>query len=139
MPLSADFSQPLAGPAGRTMFADFRPDVDWPGQYGVTYRTIANNIVNQVKGRAPRVPVLNSITHNHYAYRNTADPVYRRLRVMLDEMLAACQIVGLRIVGATLKDVADQVLSHPPVHEPFVCEGAIFDLDASRVEFAAPT
>src|SRR5262249_5405258 len=32
MPLSADFSRALAGPAGRSMFADFRPDVDWPGQ-----------------------------------------------------------------------------------------------------------
>ena len=46
MPLSADFSRPLAGPAGRNMFADFRPDVDWPGQYDVSYRTIATNIVS---------------------------------------------------------------------------------------------
>jgi hypothetical protein len=59
MPLSADFSRPLAGPAGRSMFADFRPDVDWPGQYDVSYRTIATNIVAQVRERAPRVPVLN--------------------------------------------------------------------------------
>ena len=54
MPLSADFSRLLAGPAGRSMYADFRPDVDWPGQYGISYRTIATNIVNQVRERAPQ-------------------------------------------------------------------------------------
>jgi hypothetical protein len=132
MPLSADFSRLLAGPAGRSMYADFRPDVDWPGQYDVSYRMIATNIVKQVRDRAPLVPVLNAITHNHYAYRDAADPVYRRLRVMLDEMLAACKAAKLRVSGATLKDVADQVLAHPPVRESFVCEGAIFDLAADR-------
>ena len=136
MPLSADFSRPLAGPAGRSMFADFRPDVDWPGQYNVSYRTIANNIVKQVRERAPRVPVLNAITHNHYAYRNASDPVCQRLRVMLDEMMTACRAVDLRVVGATLKDVADAVLATPPVQVPFACEGAIFDLEASRAEIA---
>lgn len=134
MPLSADFSRLLAGPAGRNMYADFRPDVDWPGQYGVSYKTIATNIVRQIRERAPQVPVLNAITHNHYAYRNAADPVFDRLKVMLDEMHAACQAAGVRVVGATLKDVADKVLALPPVQEPFVCEGAIFDLAASRAE-----
>src|SRR6516165_1276072 len=134
MPLSADVSQPLAGPSGRSMFADFRPDVDWPGQYGVSYRTIATNIVSQVCGRKPAVPVLNSITHNHYAYRDTSDPVYRRLRVMLDEMMSACHRAGLRVVPATLKEVADEVLARPAVQEPFVCEGAIFELSAGRAE-----
>jgi Polysaccharide deacetylase len=137
MPLSADFSKPLAGPSGRSMFADFRPDVDWPGQYNVSYRTIATNIVTQVCERRPAVPVLNSITHNHYAYRDTTDPVYRRLRVMLDEMMAACHKAGLRMTGATLKDVADEVLARPAVQEPFVCEGAIFDLSAGRAEIEA--
>ena len=76
MPLSADFSQPLAGPSGRSMFADFRPDVDWPGQYNVSYRTIATNIVAQVCERRPAVPVLNSITHNHSP---TATPPIRSI------------------------------------------------------------
>lgn len=134
MPLSADFSRLLSGPAARSMYADFRPDVDWPGQYDVNYRTIATNIVRQLGERAPAVPVLNTITHNHYAYRNRADPVYRRLRVMLDEMLAACQAAGIRVAGATLKDVVDDVLRRPPVQEPFVCEGAIFDVEADRAE-----
>src|SRR4029079_19155170 len=100
-----DFSRPWAGPAVRSMFADFRPDVDWPGQYNVSYRTIATNIVTQVCERRPAVPVLHSITHNHYAHRDATDPVYRRLRVMLDEMMAACHKAGLRVTGATLKDV----------------------------------
>jgi hypothetical protein len=134
MPLSADFSRTLKGPAGRSMFADFRPDVDWPGQYGVSYRTIATNIVAQVRERGPIVPVLNAITHNHYAYRDKADPVYQRLLVMLDEMMAACDAAGVKVAGATLKGVADAVLASPPVREPFVCEGAIFDLAAERAE-----
>jgi hypothetical protein len=138
MPLSADFSRHLAGPGGRSMYADFRPDVDWPGQYDVSYRTIATNIVAQVRDRAPSVPVLNSITHNHYAYRDAADPVYRRLRVMLDEMMAACETAELRPVGTTLRNVVDEVLARPPVQEPFVCEGAIFDLTASRAEIGMP-
>lgn len=134
MPLSADFSRTLNGPAGRSMFADFRPDVDWPGQYGVSYRTIATNIVAQVRERGPTVPVLNAITHNHYAYRDRADPVCQRLLVMLDEMMAACDAAGVKAAGATLKGVADAVLALPPVREPFVCEGAIFDLAAERAE-----
>ena len=138
MPLSADFSRSLAGPAGRSMYADFRPDVDWPGQYGVSYRTIATNIVRQVRDRAPSVPVLNSITHNHYDYRNATDAVHGRLRVMLDEMMAACETAGVRTVGATLKEVVDEVLALPAVQEPFVCEGAIFDLAAGRAEFGLP-
>lgn len=137
MPLSADFSRVLAGPSGRSMFADFRPDIDWPGQYEISYRTIAANIVNQVCERGPAVPVLNSITHNHYAYRNPTDAVYGRLRMMLDEMLAACHKAGLRVSGATVKDVADEVLALPPAHAPFICEGAIFDLTAGRAEIPA--
>jgi hypothetical protein len=116
------------------MYADFRPDVDWPGQYDISYRTIATNIVDQVRERAPCVPVLNTITHNHYAYRNAADPVYGRLRLMLDEMLTACRGVGMRVVGATLKDVADELLALPAAREPFICEGAIFDLAGGRAE-----
>ena len=134
MPLSADSSTPLAGPSGRSMFPDFRPDVDWPGQYNVSYRTIATNIVSQICERRPAVPVLNGITHNHYGYRDTSDPVYRRLRAMLDEMMSACHRAGLRVVPATLKEVADEVLAKPAVQEPFVCEGAIFDLTAGRAQ-----
>jgi hypothetical protein len=134
MPLSADFSQLLAGPAGRNMYADLRPDVDWPGQYNVSYRTIATNIVRQVRDRAPTVPILNTITHNHYAYRDAADPVYGRLKIMLDEMLAACEASRLRVVGGTLKEVSDDVLALPVVQEPFVCEGAIFDLSAGQAQ-----
>jgi hypothetical protein len=138
MPLSADFSRTLAGPAGRSMFADFRPDVDWPGQYDVSYRTIATNIVRQVRARMPAVPVLTSITHNHYAYRDTTDPVYGRLRVMLDEMLSACRKEGLRASGATMQDVADKVLALPPVAAALACEGGIFDLAADRAQLHRP-
>ncbi len=112
--LSADFSRALGGPAGRSMCGDFRPDVDWPGQYDVSYRTVATNIVTQVRERRPGVPVLNAITHNHYAYRGAADPVYGRLCVMLDEM-AACDAAGLKVVGATLKEIADHALASAPV------------------------
>jgi hypothetical protein len=139
MPLSADFSRLLAGPAGRTMYADFRPDVDWPGQYGVSYKTIETNVVAQVRERVPQVPVLNAITHNHYRYRDAADPVFGRLKVMLEEMHAACEAAGVQVHGATLKGVADKVLAMPPVQEAFVCEGAIFDLAARRLTTRQPS
>lgn len=139
VPLSADFSRILTGPAGRNMYADFRPDVDWPGQYDVSYRTIATNIIGQVRARAPATPVLCTITHNHYAYCNTSDPVYRRLRVMLDEIINACEKSGITPEGATLQNIADEILTLPPKQEPFVCEGAIFDLEAKRAEIAQIT
>lgn len=134
MPLSADFSKILDGPAGRSMYADLRPDVDWPGQYGVNYRTIAMNIVEQVSYRAPAIPTLCAITHNHYNYRNISDPVYRRLRLMLDEIMSACEGAGIEAEGATLQHVTDEILASPLKHQPFVCEGAIFDLEAEHVE-----
>ena len=132
MPLSADYSRHLSGPAGRGMYADFRPDVDWPSQYGIAYRTIATNIVAQVRERAPTVPLLNAITHNHYRFRDTADAVTKRLRTMLDEMRAVCREAGITATGATLADVADAVLSVPPDLAPMVLEGAIFDKNAGR-------
>lgn len=134
MPLSADFSRHLQGPSGRSMHADFRPDVDWPGQYGVSYETIARNVVAQVLERAPDVPVLSTITHNHYPFRDDGDAVTQRLVTMLDEMMAACEAAGVTAKGATLRDVGDDVLARPPANEPFVCEGAIFDLAAERAE-----
>jgi len=137
MPLSADVSKQLSGPAGRSMYADFRPDVDWKGQYGVSYRTIARNIVSQVMTRLPAVPVLNAITHNHYRYRDRNDAVTLRLVEMLTELHSACKEAGISPVGATLKDVSDDVLRQPIKTEPFVCEGAIFDLAAERAEIPA--
>jgi Polysaccharide deacetylase len=134
MPLSADFSRVLNGPANRNMYADFRPDVDWAGQYQVSYQTIATNIIRQVRERAPAVPVLSTITHNHYAYRDADDPVTLRLRTMLDEMMRACRAAGIEARGATLREVVDDVLAHPATVDPFVCEGAIFDLAAERPE-----
>ena len=95
---------------------------------------IASNILSQVCERRPAVPVLNGITHNHYAYRDTSDPVYRRLRAMLDEMMSACHRANLRVVPATLREVADEVLARPAIQEPFAGEGAIFDLTADRAQ-----
>jgi peptidoglycan/xylan/chitin deacetylase (PgdA/CDA1 family) len=138
MPLSADFSMMLNGPAGRSMYADFRPDVDWPAQYQVSYRTIATNILAQVRERDPAVPVLSTITHNHYAYRDANDPVTQRLRTMLDEMMAACHAAGMSAKGATLREVTEDILARPAVQEPFVCEGAIFDLAAERAKLDCP-
>lgn len=51
---------------------------------------------------------------------------------MLDAMMAACSGAGLKVVGATLEDVVDDILAVPPVEERFVCEGAIFDRDLDR-------
>lgn len=127
MPISADFAALLTGRNGRRMHADLRPDTDWPGQYGVAWKTIATNIVAQVLERNPAVPVITMITHNHYEYRDANDPTTLRLRTMLDELSRACAAAGVRPVGATLADVVDAVLATPRVADPFVCEGAVFE------------
>ncbi|HEY4252844.1 MAG TPA: polysaccharide deacetylase family protein [Roseomonas sp.] len=119
MPLSADVSQVLTASNGRRMPADFRPDTDWKGQYGITYRSIADNIVAQVKERAPAVPVLNAISHNMFEYRDAADPFTQRFKDMLDQMFAACERAGLRPVGTTLADVAERAIGVVPAEEEF--------------------
>jgi hypothetical protein len=45
----------------------------------------------------------------------------------------------VREIGATLKDVTDEVLALPATREPFVCEGAIFDLAAGRADISTPS
>jgi hypothetical protein len=45
-----------------------------------------------------------------------------------EHMLAlarACRTAGLREVGATLKEVSDEILALPAMREPFICEGAV--------------
>ncbi len=128
MPLSAAFSSLLTGRIDRRMHADLRPDTDWQAQYGVSYKTIARNIVSQVIERKPAVPVINLMTHNHYDYRDECAGATQRLRVVLEELAAACAAAGVRAVGATLADVADAVLAAPPVKEAFVSEGAVFEM-----------
>jgi len=120
MPLSADFSRLLDLGNGRYRHADFRPDVDWPGQYGISYETIARNTLDQVIERQPAIPVLNSITHNHFNYDDRADPLTQRLLVMIDDICAACERKGIGIIGATVADVVDQVLALPPQPETFL-------------------
>ena len=73
------------------------------------------------------MPVLNAITHNHYRYRDEKDPVSIRLREMLNELRSACEAAGITPVGATLREIADDVLALPVKKEPFVCEGAILE------------
>jgi hypothetical protein len=113
---------------GRRMHADLRPDTDWEAQYGVSYKTIARNIVSQVIERNPAVPVINLMTHNHFDYRSERDAATQRLKVVFEELDMACAAAGVRPVGATLADVADAVLAAPPVKEPFVSEGTIFEI-----------
>jgi hypothetical protein len=127
MPLSADFSALLKGRVGRRMHADLRPDTDWHTQYGVSYRTIASNIVSQVLARNPPVPVINVMTHNHFDFRNEHDPATKRLQVIFEELANACTAANLRPVGTTLDTVVDAVLAAPPVSVPFVSEGTVFE------------
>jgi hypothetical protein len=119
MPLSADFSQVLTAQDGRRMPADFRPDTDWKGQFGTTYRSIAENIAGQVKARAPAVPVLNAISHNMFEFRDAADPFTQRFREMLDEMCGACVRAGLRPVGTTIAEISERALQVQPTEEDF--------------------
>lgn len=120
MPLSADFSVLLDMRSGRRAHADFRPDVDWPGRFSIGYRTIAENILRQVTERRPAIPVLNSISHNHYDYGNRADPACMRYLTMLDELSGACMRAGVRTVGHTVRDIVEKTLEIEPVPEEFL-------------------
>jgi hypothetical protein len=119
MPLSADVSNLMSDSPGRQRPADFRPDVDWPGRFGISYRTIAENILGQVTARAPKIPVLNSISHNNFEYRDRSEAACQRFVTMLDEMVAACERAGVRPVGTTVAAITDQVLALPPEEPPF--------------------
>jgi hypothetical protein len=132
VPLTADFSQLLSAPNGRRMHADLRPDTDWPSQYGISYQTIASNIVNQVKERAPAVPAIVIITHNHFELSDPNGTHTKRLHAALDGLQAACEAAGIRAVGARLDQIVDQVLAMPYEPEPFCCEGYIFEKAKTR-------
>jgi peptidoglycan/xylan/chitin deacetylase (PgdA/CDA1 family) len=120
MPLSADYSVLLTEQRVRKRHADFRPDVDWPGVFGISYRTIAENTLGQVLERAPAVPVLNTISHNQYEYRDPADAYTQRFRLMLDEIFGACERASVKPFGATVATVTEKVLAQP-VTKPEFC------------------
>lgn len=127
VPQSMDFSALLSGRIGRRMYADLRPDTDWPTQYGVSWQTIATNIVAQIRERSPAVPTMGVLTHNHYDYVDPQEPAAQRLRALLAETFKACDAAGISLVGTTLATIVDAVMALPRVAEPFVCEGGIFE------------
>lgn len=127
VPVSTDFSILLEGRVGRRLHPDLRPDTDWEAQYGITYDTIARNLIGQLKARNPAVPVITFISHNHFDYRDVADPARIRLKQSLDALCAACDTAGITPVGATLEDIVNEVLALPYAAEEFVYEGSIMD------------
>lgn len=119
VPLSVDFSVLLTGPTGRKMHPDLRPDTDWPGKYGISWKTIATNILTQVEQRAPSIPVIVIVTHNHYEYSDANDAVTQRLKASLDAVCAACSAANVKPVGTTIAHVVDRILSSPPIPKQF--------------------
>jgi hypothetical protein len=127
VPQSMDMSRLLEGRIGRRMYADLRPDVDWPGQYGAAWSTIATNILAQTMARNPAVGTIGIQTHNHYEYLDPGSPQVHRLRAMVGEVQKACAAAGVTPIGSTLADIAKAVSATPRVPTPFVVEGAIFE------------
>lgn len=119
MPLSADFSRLLTDKRGRQRHADFRPDIDWQALYDISYRTIAQNIVRQTLERAPSVPCLSTISHNHFEYRDRSAAPCQRFVAMLDAISEACHDAGVKPVGATNANIVDRVLALDPVRRDF--------------------
>jgi hypothetical protein len=119
MPMSADVSRLLTQKDGRQRYADLRPDVDWPGAFGISYRTIAENMLSQIMERAPAVPVMNTISHNHFEYRDPTQAPCERYKVMLDEIAGACERAGVQAVGTTVDDIVEQVLAVPATPDSF--------------------
>lgn len=121
VPCSVDFSTVLKEEAKRRQqHPDLRPDTDWPAKHGISYETIATNILAQIKTRAPAIPVIVILTHNHFEYSDGANAVTRRLKASLDAVRAACSATGVTPVGSTLAEVVDQMLRVPAVPEVFI-------------------
>lgn len=117
MPLTVDLSQPVDFGQNRNFHADLRPDIDWLGQYGITTRSVAENIVSQLVGRSPAVPVVNTVSHNQYEYKERSDATRQRFVLMLDELSRALDQAGIRPQGATMAEIADKVLETSPLPE----------------------
>jgi peptidoglycan/xylan/chitin deacetylase (PgdA/CDA1 family) len=130
IPVSVDFSSAISGAKGRTMHSDLRPDTDWPGKHGISYQTIANNILAQTVARAPKIPVIVIISHNHYEYSDESNAVTKRLIASLDAVVAACKAANIKPVGTTIAKVVDDVLADPLVPEPFVCPESAYSVNA---------
>lgn len=126
MPLSTDFSIALNGKIGGKLHPDLRPDIDWADLYDLSYTTIAQNIVDQVIERAPEVPVINLVSHNHFDFSDPAHPATQRIALALEAINAGCKARGVQAVGATIKDITDKVLSLPVKTEGLVCEGSVY-------------
>lgn len=125
VPVSVDFSVVLKDEKKRReMHPDLRPDTDWPLKYGISYQTIASNILNQIKARAPANPVIVIITHNHFEFSDIKDPVTQRLKTSLDAIFSAASAAGFTPVGATLADVVNRMLRAPATPEVFTCPEA---------------
>lgn len=132
VPLTMDFSRLLAATNERRMYADLRPDTDWPGQYGIQYHEIATNIVAQVKARNPAVPTIAIITHNHFEFGDPRGTQTQRLHAALEGLQSACAAQRITPIGARLDEIVDQVLAIPYEEPPFHREGYIFENVDSR-------
>lgn len=125
VPVSVDFSTVLKDDEKRRHWhPDLRPDTDWQGKYGISYETIASNILAQIKARAPAHPVIVIITHNHFEFTDDRHPATQRLRQSIDAVHAACLAADVTPVGATLADAVHQVLRVPAAPELFTCPEA---------------
>ena len=108
LPLSVDFSD-RGFRDGRGSPRDLRPDYR-----DADHERIAANIVGQIRGRAPAVPIMMLVTHNDNDYSNPADRVGRNFRRVLDAIGAACRAAGMAPVGTTVERVCDAVRALPP-------------------------
>ena len=106
MPVSVDTSN-VQWQDGRWFHWDLRPDFDNPDIGGRVRR-----VLKQTLARSPKVPVLNVLTHNDHDFADLTDPVSARMHETLRQIREACNELGLRPEGATMKHVATAVLAH---------------------------
>ena len=113
MPVSVDHST-LLEKNGKRYHWDLRPDfVD------ADYCAVARNIVAQITARAPKVPVINMITHNDNDYTDDDNRVCRNFEEVLRQIKSASAEAGLNPVAATIETITDLVLATPPDDQPF--------------------
>lgn len=112
LPLTVDTSV-LVESNGRSFYRDLRPDY-----LEADYDRIARNIVDQLKTRAPAVPIMMVVTHNDNDFTDPQNRINGNYRRVLRAIRNACEAAGVEPVGATVETVGELVREKIPRETP---------------------
>lgn len=113
IPLTVDLSQPVDFGNQRYFHADLRPDIDWSTRYGIDVSSIAGNVIDQLVARDPVVPVINSVSHNQFEFKDRSDATCQRFLLMLEVLTESLHRKSLLFRGATIAEITNEALRLP--------------------------